>query len=196
MRGTRQRGAALVDVMCAAGLVAVVSSIAVPVLNLAREHHAARSAARYLASRFQHARFEAIKRNAAVALRIDADDLDRMTLYIDGDGDGVLESDIQAGRDTALGPETRLSDYTGPIRLRVNQDVIEPDSGVTLSAGSDPLRVGQSTLLSFSPLGSSTSGTVYLAGPGGPQMAVRIFGATGRMRVLRFDTASGQSRED
>jgi hypothetical protein len=61
-----------------------------------------------------------------------------------------------------------------------------------LDAGSDPLRIGQTSLLSFSPTGSCTSGTIYVAAPAGPQLAIRIMGATGRTRVLRFDRGAGQ----
>jgi hypothetical protein len=56
--------------------------------------------------------------------------------------------------------------------------------------------VGRSSLISFSPLGTGTSGTLYLAADEGPQMALRIFGATGRMRVLRFEEPTGQWRTD
>src|SRR5689334_24679855 len=52
------------------------------------------------------------------------------------------------------------------------------------------LRIGNTSLLVFSPLGSSTSGTLYVAAHRGPQMAIRVFGATGRVRVLMLDRKS------
>ncbi len=170
--------------------MAVVSGIAVPLWQHTRQQGVARAGATFVAARLQHVRMEALKRNVAVALRFNPDDLDRFAVYADGDGDGVLESDIDRGTDPMIEPERRLSDYTGRLGLRIRQDVPEPDTGTMLAAGSDPLRIGRSTILAFSPLGSGTSGTVYLAGDSGPQMAVRILGATGRMRVLRFDVAS------
>lgn len=196
MRVRHQRGAALIDVVFTAGLVAVLSGIAIPMLHASRQHDEARAAARFLAARFQQARVEALRRNTSVAVRFNPDDLDRFAVYVDGDRDGVLESDITRGVDRVIGAEARLSDYAGTIALRINQDVREPETGVALSAGADPLRIGASTLLSFSPLGSATSGTVYLAGPAGPQMAIRILGATSRMRVLRFDAGDRQWHEE
>ena len=190
-----QRGAALIDVVFTAGLVAVLSGIAIPLWHATRQQAAASAGARYVAAKLQQVRIEALKRNVAVAVRFDPRDLDRLGVYADGDGDGVLESDIERGTDVPLEPVSRLSDYT-TIALRVSQEVPEPDTGTPVPAGSDPLRIGRSTLLSFSPLGSATGGTLYLAGTTGPQMAVRILGATGRMRVLRFDVASRQWRED
>ena len=196
MGGPADRGAALIDVVFTVGLVAVLSGIAIPSMQSAREFRAARSGARYLAARLQHARMESLKRNVSVAMRFDPTDPNVFAVYADGDGDGVLQSDIDQGIDPLMTAEARLTDYLGPITLRINRDVPEPESGAPLAAGSDPLRFGRSSLLSFSPLGTSTSGTLYLAAPGGPQMAIRILGSTGRMRVLRFDTAARQWRED
>ena len=48
----------------------------------------------------------------------------------------------------------------------------------------DALRIGGSELLSFSPTGTATSGTLYLAGRTGLQYAVRVLGATGRIRTV------------
>ena len=196
MGAPHERGAALIDVVFSAGLIAVLSSIAIPLLHASRQHDAARSAARYLAARLQQTRVEALRRNVAVALRFDPVDVDRFGVYVDGDGDGVLESDITRGVDVRIGGEGRLSQYAGTIQLRINQEIAEPETGDALAAGSDPLRIGRSTLVSFSPLGSATSGTLYLADVAGPQMALRLFGATSRMRVLRFDPATRQWVEE
>ena len=54
---------------------------------------------------------------------------------------------------------------------------------------SDPVQIGSSTLLSFSPTGSSTSGTLFMHGIRGNQFAVRVLGATGRTRILEFNFA-------
>jgi Tfp pilus assembly protein FimT len=191
-----QRGAALIDVIFSAGLMAVLSGIAIPVWQTTRQQSEVRAGARYVAARLHQVRLEALRRNVTVALRFDPNDLDRFAVYADGDGDGVLQSDINRGIDPLIVPERRLSDYARAIGLRIQQDVSEPDTGAPLAAGSDPLRVGNSTLVSFSPLGSATSGTLYLAGLTGPQMAVRILGATGRLRVLRFDVARRQWYEE
>ena len=58
---------------------------------------------------------------------------------------------------------------------------------IALSEGTpgDPVRIGSSSLMSFTPLGTATPGTIYLRGRDGSQYAVRVLGATGRTRVLR-----------
>jgi hypothetical protein len=55
----------------------------------------------------------------------------------------------------------------------------------------EDLRIGATPLLSLSPLGTATSGTLYIRGRDGTRMGVRILGATGRTRLLRYDPRSG-----
>ena len=52
--------------------------------------------------------------------------------------------------------------------------------------GKAAIRVGAAGLLSFAPTGSGTSGTMYLRGLT-KQFAVRVYGPTGRVRLLEFD---------
>ena len=58
----------------------------------------------------------------------------------------------------------------------------------------DPIQIGSSTLLSFNPNGSCTSGTVFIRGSGAHQFAVRVLGTTARTRILRFDFQGGTWR--
>jgi hypothetical protein len=50
---------------------------------------------------------------------------------------------------------------------------------------SDPIRFGRSNMVSFSPEGTATPGTFYLAGEYF-QAAVRVNGMTSRVRVLVY----------
>jgi Type II transport protein GspH len=184
------RGAALVDLVFTCGLAGVIAAIAIPAVNATRDRDGARMAARYLANRLHLVRLEALRRNVAVALRFDPVEVGRFGAYVDGDADGVRQADIDNGVDPAVGEEVSLADLFGEVGLRIRDDVPDPDGSGTLAGDSDPLRLGASNLLSFSPIGSATSGTIYLAAATGPQMAVRVMGATGRLRVLWFDTAS------
>jgi hypothetical protein len=43
-------------------------------------------------------------------------------------------------------------------------------------------------MVSFSALGTSSSGTLYVKSRGGAQYAVRVVGATARVRIFRFDS--------
>ena len=46
--------------------------------------------------------------------------------------------------------------------------------------------------MSFTPIGTATSRTLYLRGRDGSQYSVRVLGATGRTRVLRYVPATHQ----
>jgi hypothetical protein len=190
------RGAALVDLIFACAVAAVIAAIAVPAVHATRDRDATRLAARFLANRLHVVRLEALKRNVAVAIRFDPADLGRFGAYIDGDADGVRQSDVDDGTDSVLLGEGRLADVFESVAFRIRSDVPDPDGGGTLAGGSDPLRLGPTNFLSFNPIGSCTSGTIYLAAATGPQMAVRVMGATGRLRVLWFDQAGQRWREE
>lgn len=192
---TSQRGAALIDVLAATGLSMVMAAMAVPVIGgtLAREH--VMVGTHYLAATVQRARLEALKRAASVAVRLEVlDGRAAVQLFTDGNGNGVLQADIDRRVDLALTSVEWLDEHARDVSLRINQPVQEATGAGELRAGDDPLRIGNTALVSFSPLGSSSSGTLYVAASQGPQMAIRIYGATGRVRVLTFDAQARQWR--
>jgi hypothetical protein len=195
-RQTPARGVALIDVICACAVMLTVLSVSIPNLLAMRERDEARLAARHVAARLQRLRLEALKRNRAVALRLDPIDLGRAEAYLDGDSDGVLQSDVNAGIDRQMPGETRLTEGFAGVSVAIVRDVPDPDGSGTLIAGSDPIRIGASNFVTFSPVASSTSGTLYLAGKGGSQVCVRLLGATGRMRIMWFDVAHQSWRQD
>jgi hypothetical protein len=166
----------------------VMAAVAVPVIGgtLDREHTIV--GAQYLAAQAQRARLESLKRGAAVAVKFEQlDGRTAIQLFVDGNGNGVLQRDIDRQVDQALTPVDWIDHHARGVALRVNQPIEDVGAGGAIAAGADPLRIGSSSLLSFSPFGGATSGTLYVAAPRGPQMAIRVYGATGRVRVLMFD---------
>lgn len=187
------RGAALIDIVFAASLSVVMAAIAVPVVGGTLERERTIVGTQYLAGQLQRARLEALKRARSVALRIAIiGDRTQLCLYFDGNGNGVLQKDIDRGIDPPLTPQSWLDDQARDMSLRVNQSITDVSGSATLRPGDDPLRIGNTSLLTFSPLGSATNGTLYVAAHRGPQMAIRVFGATGRVRVLMFDAQTEQ----
>jgi hypothetical protein len=43
--------------------------------------------------------------------------------------------------------------------------------------------------VSFAPQGSASSGSIYVLGRAGSQYVIRVFGETGKTRILRYDAA-------
>jgi hypothetical protein len=113
--------------------------------------------------------------------------------YVDGNANGVLNADIAAGIDSPISSEERLNYHFSGVSFGIQFNVTSLDSGQPLDPA-DPIHIGSSTLLSFNPNGSSSSGTLFIRGQQSSQFAVRILGATGRTRVFEFDFGSGRWR--
>jgi Tfp pilus assembly protein FimT len=188
-----ERGVALVDIVAALALVLVIATMAAPVVGgtLDREH--AIVGAQHLARQLQRARMESLRRSTAVAVRLElVGERAAARVYADGNGNGVLQRDIDRGTDPALAGVEWLDAHARDVSLRVNQAVTDAGGSESLEPGSDPFRIGRTALVTFSPLGSSSSGTLYVAAHRGPQMAIRVYGASGRVRVLMFDARTRQ----
>jgi type II secretion system GspH-like protein len=144
------------------------------------------AAAGYLAGRMAAARLEAVKRSACVAIRfVQQADGYWLQSFVDGNRNGVLTRDITNGIDPPLTANERLDYHFSGVEFGIQPNVIGIDPGPFNA--SDPIQIGSSTLLSFSPTGSSTSGTLFIRGLRGHQFAVRILGATGRTRIFEFN---------
>ena len=187
------KGAALIDVVVAAALCVVMMAIAVPVVGGTLERERTIVGAQYLSGQLLRARLDSLRRARSVAVRLEVvGDRTQLQLFADGNGNGVLQRDIDRGLDPPLTRLEWLDDQARDISLRVNQTIKDVAGTATIVPGDDPLRIGNTALLTFSPLGSATNGTLYVAAHRGPQMAIRVFGATGRVRVLMFDTQTRQ----
>jgi hypothetical protein len=132
------------------------------------------------------ARFEAVRRSAYVAIQfVQRSDGFWLRSFVDGNRNGVLSGDITRGIDTPITTDERLDHHFSGITFGILPNVTGLDPGQPFNTA-DPVQIGSSTLLSFSPLGSSTSGTLFIRGQRGTQFAVRVLGATGRTRTFEF----------
>lgn len=149
------------------GLLLVVLGSSVPAVLTALDRTRALSAARYVATRMALARSDAVARAATVALRFgDGADQATITGFIDGNRNGVRTSDIVDGEDPPWGTPVSVS-------------AMFP--GVVVDVPANTQR-----LYAFTPLGTSSSGTLVVKGRDGTRYGVRVLGATGRTRVLRY----------
>jgi hypothetical protein len=191
-----ERGYTLVDAVVTAGLCTVMGAMAMPMIGRATERERTIIGTQYLAGQMQRARLESLRRARSVAVRLElVGGRTSVQLYVDGNGDGVLQRDVDLGIDPALTPMEFLDVHSRDVSLRINQPITDPGGSGTLSPGDNPLRFGGTALLSFSPLGGATAGTLYIAARRGPQMAIRVFGGTGRVRILTFDVPARQWRQ-
>ena len=169
--------------MFVGAIIAVVAGVAVPQTLATIDRSRGWIAVKYLGGRVAFARTMAVNRQASVGLRF-VDDPRGVSfeVYQDGNRNGILTADIQRNVDRSIEPATRLFELFPGVQIGV----------VPGAPSSDPVALGRTNILSFSPSGTATSGTIYVRGRDGTQWAVRVLGATGRTRVLRYDLRTGE----
>ncbi len=183
---TPRRGAhgfSLLELLVVVAIAGIVMGLAIPAMLATLDRSRGSAAARYLAARMATLRAQAVNRARNVALRFEADERGvRFAVYVDGNGNGVRIADIDSGIDELLEADVHLSNLFPGVVIAAPAE----------REGLDGVRLGGSSLLSFTPSGTSTSGSIYLRGRDGTQWMVRVLGATARARVLRYVEASGE----
>ncbi len=190
-----EHGGTLVEAAVAAGIVVVAVGISVPLLTAGRQERRVIDAARFINGRIMLARSSAARRGAAVGIRFTAV-AGRIVFrsYVDTNGNGVQTSDIDGGVDLPVDGETLLGDHFSGVRFELSPAAPAVGAATPAGVGADPIHLGAGDILTVTPLGTATSGTLYLRGREGHQAAVRILGATARVQVLQFDFGAGEWR--
>ena len=141
-----------------------LGAVAAPQLLAAVEDVRAAGAVRYLATRLQQARMEAIVRAADVGWQFVASEGGyTYAPYVDGNGNGIRTRDIQGGTDPPIGVVERLTDHFAGVDFGVVPGLPPVDSSGT-PPGTDPIKLGSSNILTFTALGTSSSGSLYVRG--------------------------------
>jgi prepilin-type N-terminal cleavage/methylation domain-containing protein len=182
------RGYSLLELMMVVGLGATLSAAAVPEYLTAMDEVRASGAAHHVSARLQRARMEAVRRSAMVGLQFTEapDGRYSYALYVDGNRNGVLTLDIQRGVDRSIAAVERLPDQFAGVEFGVVPGLPSIDAGGAVP-GADPIHLGAGSIASFSAVGTATSGTVYIRSRRDAQYAVRVFGETGKTRMLKYE---------
>jgi hypothetical protein len=183
------RGYSVLELLLAVAISATVAGLSVPMTRTTIDSVRTAMAARHVEGRIMDARMQAIRRSARVGFRFDRAAGDsRMGEFLDGNGNGLRTAEIAAGIDSVLSPPQALGDHFPGVRYCMLPGVPEVDGGAPPADG-DGIRVGGGRILTLGPDGTSSSGTLYVCGRRA-QFAVRVFGATARTRMMRFDPAT------
>jgi hypothetical protein len=184
----------MVELAVVLGFAATATATALPRMLTRLDEARVAGAARYLAARFYGTRIEAITHATEVAMRFTPTNAGFLfAVFVDGNGNGVLARDIQHNVDRQLhSPELLSSQFSG-VDFGTLPDLPAIDAG-DVAPGDDPIRFGASNMVSFSALGTSSSGTLYIRGRGNAQYAIRLVGATARVRTYRFDPRTREWR--
>ena len=175
-----RRGHSLVEIMVVVVLATILIAGAIPRIGKTVHEHRLRGAAVYLRSLLRQTRARAVAEARYVGVVFEEVDGDPVFLiYGDGNGNGIRRRDIRDGAEERLREPYRLSETFPGVRYG------------SLPSGADTpflpgLRIGRSKIVSFSPIGSSTTGTLFLSNQYGVVYAVIVFGGTGRVRLARY----------
>jgi hypothetical protein len=166
-------GFSVIDLVFSCTAVCVMCAVAIPQTVSTIERARGAAAARYLASRMALARAQAVGRSTTIALRF-AEGTAGVSI--------VRARDIDLQIDRSIEAPILLADLFPGVEIGLTSQTL----------GGDPVQLGGSNILSFTPHGTASSGSVYIRGRDGSQWAVRVLGATGRIRVLKLVPASGE----
>jgi type II secretory pathway pseudopilin PulG len=192
---SRVRGYSLLELLVAMALSVTLGAASIPQYVVAMDDVRARGAAYYISGRLQRARMEAVLRSAMVGVQFTPTASGySYAVYVDGNRNGVLTRDIQRGVDRLIAAAEKLPDQFAGVEFGAIPGLPAVDPGGT-APGSDPIRLGSGNIASFSAMGTSSSGTVYIRSRRDAQYAVRIFGETGKTRMLKFEPRTGLWRQ-
>jgi prepilin-type N-terminal cleavage/methylation domain-containing protein len=187
-------GYSMIELMCVLGVAATVAGIAVPQGRWALDAARTLGAVRYLTSRIHQVRMEAVTGSRSAGLRFATSGSSyTYAAYADGNRNGLRTVDIADGIDATVHHTERLSDLFAGVDFGALPGLPSVDPSAP-APGSDPIRLGAGNMLTFSPIGTATAGSLYVRGPRNAQYVIRIFGETGRTRALKFDARTRQWR--
>jgi type II secretory pathway pseudopilin PulG len=184
-------GFTAVELLLGLAVVAVLAGIGIPLATAGLDEIRTAAAARYLAGRIVETRLDALRRSARVGLRFEpAGQSYVIATYADGNQNGIRTAEIADGTDPLLSRGERLDHHFAGVRFALAAGVPDLD-GLRQAVESDGVRLGATRILTLSPDGTATSGTLYVRGARG-QYAVRVLGATARTRTFRYHAGAGE----
>ena len=187
-------GYTFIETMTAMTIAGIMFGATVPLALSMIDRTRVSAAASFMCARIALTRMEAVKRSAFVGIQfVGKSDGYWFRTYLDGNHNGVLSKDIIRGIDRPLTPELRLDQQFPGVMFGIHPEVSSLDPGEAFDR-TDPVQIGSSTLMSFNPNGSSTSGTLFIRGRRANQFAVRVLGTTARARIFHFDFQDGKWR--
>lgn len=189
----RANGYQLVELLVVLAVAALLAALILPDAQRLSAGLRVRTAAAEVAGVLRATRAMAIRAraNAAVKFSTAETGIVSFAIYRDGDGDGVLNLDIDSGVDPPVGPAMQLRHLGRGVRFGFPpgpppRDPADPRR--FLGNLQDPIRFNRSDLASFNPLGGSTPGSVYLTDSRHHLSVVRLFGITGKVKMLHYDS--------
>jgi prepilin-type N-terminal cleavage/methylation domain-containing protein len=186
---TRARGYSLIELLTSVAILGLICVVTVPAFGSMRRRSALRTATATLRGIFHRTRSQAIAKGSNCGMKFtQLAGQWHFAVYEDGDGDGVRNDDIKSGKDRQIAPHRVVfPEGARIVQIGLLREAIKDPDGDPLPPSKSPVAFGNSQICSFSPLGESTPGTIYLTDKGRELFAVRVYGATAKIRVVRYE---------
>ena len=190
----RQSGRSLLELAVVVAILMLAVSAGAPALRAYTEEAQALGAGRLFKAEFLRARALAVGSGKNHAIRFEpAADGMYFSIYRDGGCDGILSDEIASGKDLRVAGPFQLTTGSSQVRVGINPGVpaIPPEAGPLDPA--DPIRFGRSNMVSFSPMGTASPGTLYIAGRW-IQTAIRVNPNSSRVRLMVYQNRRWSER--
>ena len=176
------------ELVAVLAIVGAVTALVAPGIFQLSAAHAVRSSAGEVRAMLFQARALALSRGRYVGVKFRKNgNRYEWALYGDGNGNGIRTAEIAKGVDPPLGiaiPWSRNDVRPGILQGSRVPDPGDPDKA--LDRLDDPIRFNASDICSFSPIGESTPGSIYLWDGRDRMAVVRVFGRTAKVRTLYY----------
>jgi prepilin-type N-terminal cleavage/methylation domain-containing protein len=189
----QQRGFSLLETLIVVAIIGMMVAMSLPSFARMRRQMALKAAAAELRTQFHLTRSRAIARNVYCGMKFLLLGGEwHFAVYEDGDGDGVRNDDITSGKDRLIARPRVVLPTSKAVTIGLLDIAIKDPDGDPLPPTKSPVAFNTSTICSFSPLGQSTPGTIYITDDRTDLYAVRVFGTSAKIRVVRYIRATGK----
>lgn len=184
-----KKGYSLIEAMVVLLLAGLFLSISIPAFtNYFLKRSSLEKNLRDMVSILRKTRQEAITRNIYVGIlfELEKDKSLKYRIYKDGNGNGIRKKDIEKKKDLPLTGWRRI-EFSEHIKPGIiSKNIREPETKNKITNPEDPIKFGSSNICSFSPLGGSTPGSIYFTDRVKLQGVVRVYPASGKVRILYY----------
>ena len=190
------RGMSLLELLVVLGLIGLFVVVSTSNLTATQRQIDFDYFAREVVSSLEKCRWKAFQKRCYTGVLItqQPDNGYEFSFFQDGNSNGIRTVDIHQGTDASIYraiPIRRASRDIEAAILKTAVPEIPPKTG-TLSP-EDPVKFGKSNIISFSPDGQSSSGTLYLACHSQKRMyAVVLYGPTARITLWKYSNQNWQ----
>jgi prepilin-type N-terminal cleavage/methylation domain-containing protein len=186
----QQRGLTLLEALAVLAIIGIVAIASAPAFATYRRSASMKAEVAELRGILRSVRSRAIMRGRHAGVKFTrAGNTWAYSLYDDGNNNGIRSIEIASGLDRRYAGPSMLMPQFNIAGIALLTTTIKDPDGDPLPPGASAVQFGSSTICSFSPNGSGTPGTIYITDGAGKLCALRVYGASGRVRVLRYNAS-------